>query len=264
MVIFMANLKALLFDVDGTLADTEKDGHRVAFNMAFDEAGLGWNWDVALYGKLLFVTGGKERIRFYLKKFNSSFKKPERFDQFVKDLHAAKTKFYVQLMGEGKVPLRTGVEALITEARDAGMRMAIVTTTTPENVTALLENTLGTGSESWFEVIAAGDIVPAKKPAPDIFIWALDKMDLTASDVIVFEDSLNGILSATAANLKTIVTVNDYTQNDDFSDASLVLNHMGDKKTPFKVLQGNAFGETSLTLDLVKKVFSNLKSHLQN
>ncbi len=158
----MAELQALLFDVDGTLADTERDGHRVAFNMAFDEAGLDWDWDEALYGDLLAVTGGKERIRYYLDKFNTEFEKPENFDDFVKGLHAAKTKFYTQLLSEGKIPLRTGVERLIQEARDAGMRMAVVTTTTPANVTALLTNTLGDDSESWFEVIAAGDIVPAK------------------------------------------------------------------------------------------------------
>ncbi len=253
----MENLQALLFDVDGTLADTEKDGHRIAFNLAFDEFKLGWNWDEALYGKLLSVTGGKERIKFYLEKFNSTFKKPNDFDGFVKDLHAAKTKFYVQLISEGKVPLRTGVENLIKEAKNAGMRMAIVTTTTPENVTALLENTLGKGSESWFEVIAAGDIVPAKKPAPDIFLWALEKMDLTPKQVVAFEDSLNGVLSATGANIKTIITINDYTQHDDFSAADLVINHMGDKKTPFSIIRGDIQrDETILTLDLVKKVFS--------
>jgi len=119
----MTELKAFLFDVDGTLADTEKDGHRVAFNMAFKENALDWFWDEALYGKLLAVTGGK------------TFNPPEALDEFVKSLHAAKTKFYVQLMQEGKVPLRPGVEALIKEAKANGMRMAIVTTTTPENVT---------------------------------------------------------------------------------------------------------------------------------
>jgi len=232
----MTELKAFLFDVDGTLADTEKDGHRVAFNMAFKENALDWFWDEALYGKLLAVTGGKERIKYYLEKFNTTFNPPEALDEFVKSLHAAKTKFYVQLMQEGKVPLRPGVEALIKEAKANGMRMAIVTTTTPENVTALLENTLGQGAEDWFEVIAAGDIVPAKKPAPDIYHWALDKMGVKAEEAIAFEDSLNGILSSTGAHIKTIVTINDYTQADDFSDAVVVLDQMGDAEHPCKVL----------------------------
>ena len=250
----MTELQALLFDVDGTLADTEKDGHRPAFNMAFEEAKLDWHWDEALYGKLLAVTGGKERIRFYLEKFNTDFEKPENFDDFVKGLHAAKTRFYTQLMAEGKIPLRPGVEALINEAKRVGMRMAVVTTTTPENVTALLDNTLGKGSESWFEVIAAGDIVPAKKPAPDIYVWALEQMNLTAGQAIAFEDSRNGILSSVAADLKTIITINDYTKDDDFSDGVLVLDQMGDENNPFTVLAGNAFGKTHLDLALVKQV----------
>ncbi|MDG4812803.1 HAD family hydrolase [Hydrogenovibrio sp. 3SP14C1] len=250
----MAELQALLFDVDGTLSDTERDGHRVAFNMAFEEAGLDWNWSENLYGELLAVTGGKERIRFYLEKFNTTFEKPDNFDQFVKDLHAAKTKFYTQLMGEGKIPLRAGVERLINEAREVGMRMAVVTTTTPENVTALLTNTLGPDSESWFEVIAAGDIVPAKKPAPDIYDWALEQMNLKPEQAIAFEDSYNGILSSVAANLRTIVTINEYTKNDDFAQAELVLNHMGEPDQPFEVLSGDAKGKTYLDLELVKMI----------
>ena len=250
----MAELQALLFDVDGTLADTEKDGHRPAFNMAFEKAGLDWHWDVSLYGELLAVTGGKERIRYYLEKFNTDFVKPDNFDDFVKALHASKTLFYTQLMEEGRIPLRPGVENLINEAKAAGMRMAVVTTTTPQNVTALLDNTLGKNSESWFEVIAAGDIVPAKKPAPDIYDWALEQMNLTADDAIAFEDSRNGILSSSQANLKTIITICDYTKEDDFSAATLVLDKMGDSENPFKVLDGNAFGHTVLDLELVKKV----------
>jgi HAD superfamily hydrolase (TIGR01509 family) len=250
----MATLQALLFDVDGTLADTERDGHRPAFNMAFEEAGLDWNWDEALYGKLLEVTGGKERIKFYLNEFNTSFNKPDNLDEFVKGLHAAKTRFYTQLMAEGKIPLRPGVENLINEARQANMRMAVVTTTTPQNVTALLENTLGSDSESWFEVIAAGDIVPAKKPAPDIYDWALEQMDLKPEEAIAFEDSSNGIKSSAAANVKTIITINEYTKDDDFSAADLVLDQMGDESNGFKVLSGNVDGHSFLNLELVHKV----------
>ena len=250
----MATLEALLFDVDGTLADTERDGHRPAFNMAFEEAGLDWHWDEALYGELLAVTGGKERIKYYLNDFNQDFQKPDDFDGFVKGLHAAKTRFYTQLMQDGKIPLRPGVEALIKQARQAGMRMAIVTTTTPANVTALLQNTLGADSESWFEVIAAGDIVPAKKPAPDIYDWALAQMKLQPEQAIAFEDSLNGILSAKAAQVKTIITINEYTKNDDFSAAELVLDSMGDDKQPFSVIAGNAHGHSFLDLELVRKV----------
>lgn len=251
----MSELKALLFDVDGTLADTERDGHRPAFNMAFEKAGLDWNWDEALYGELLAVTGGKERIKFYLDNFNTSFQKPDNFEEFVKGLHASKTEFYKQLMAEGKIPLRIGVERLINEAREKGVRMAIVTTTTPANVTALLTNTLGPDSESWFEVIAAGDVVPAKKPAPDIYFWALERMDLTTDEVIAFEDSSNGIRSTLAANIKTIITINEYTKDEDFAKADIVLTDMGNPGVAFEVLQGNAYGHHYLDLALVDKVF---------
>ena len=166
-------LQALLFDVDGTLADTERDGHRPAFNQAFADAGLDWHWDAALYGKLLAVTGGKERMKYYIDRFRPDYRKPDNFDELVAGLHQAKTRHYSALAAKGGIPMRPGVRRLLAEARAAGLRLAIATTTTPENVTVLLEHSLGPGTPDWFEVIAAGDIVPAKKPAPDIYHYAL-------------------------------------------------------------------------------------------
>src|SRR5512135_706134 len=146
----MQVLKALIFDVDGTLADTERDGHRVAFNAAFRELGLDWQWDVPLYGKLLAVTGGKERIRYYVEQFCLGYEKPRDFDDLVVSLHKAKTAHYTAMLAEGRLPLRTGVARLLKEAREAGMRLAIATTTTPENVTALLRHSLAADGEDWF------------------------------------------------------------------------------------------------------------------
>ena len=248
----MSELAALIFDVDGTLADTERDGHRVAFNLGFQEAGLDWEWSPELYGELLAVTGGKERIRFYLEKYNTQFKKPGNFDEFVAGLHAAKTSFYTKLMSEGAIPLRPGVERLIHEARDAGMRLAIATTTTPENVTALLTYTLGSDSIDWFEVIGAGDIVPAKKPAPDIYHYVMEEMNLAPEQCIAFEDSYNGIRASVLARLTTIVTTNGYTAEDDFTGAAIVLDQMGEPDLPFTVLSGDALGYTYLNLDMVR------------
>ena len=250
----MSKLEALIFDVDGTLADTERDGHRVAFNQAFDEAGLGWDWTVELYGELLQVTGGKERIRLYVEKFLEDFELDEDIAEFAARLHKRKTHFYLELLQSGAIPLRSGVERLINEAREAGLRLAISTTTTPANVTYLLSATLGKESIDWFEVIAAGDIVPAKKPAPDIYTWAMEQMKISPDACLAFEDSLNGVKSSLAANLKTLITVNGYTKDDDFSGAVLVLDQYGEPDSPFKVLDGDAGNFDYVNVAMLKEL----------
>ena len=248
----MSTLAALIFDVDGTLADTERDGHRIAFNLAFQEAGLDWDWSPELYGELLAVTGGKERIRFYLEKFNTTFEKPGNFNEFVAGLHAAKTSFYTQLMSEGKIPLRPGVERLLREAKEAGVRIAIATTTTPENVTALLTYTLGADSLKWFEVIGAGDVVPAKKPAPDIYHYVMEAMNLAPEQCIAFEDSYNGIRSTVQARLTTLITTNGYTKDDDFSGAAIVLDQLGEPNAQFNLISGDAHGHNYVNLAMLR------------
>ncbi|HEX8980715.1 MAG TPA: HAD-IA family hydrolase [Parasulfuritortus sp.] len=239
-------LKALLFDVDGTLADTERDGHRVAFNAAFHDFGLDWIWDVELYGKLLAVTGGKERMRYYVDNFRPDYIKPANFDDLVVDLHKAKTAHYTRMLADGGIPLRPGVKRLLEEARAAGLTLAIATTTTPDNVTALLRHSLAEDSPDWFAVIAAGDIVPAKKPAPDIYAWALEKLGLSAEECVAFEDSRNGIRSSMGAGLRTVVTVNDYTREDDFEGALAVLTDLGEPGAPYRRLDREEAGLVDL------------------
>ncbi len=248
----MAELKALLFDVDGTMAETERDGHRVAFNCAFKDIGLDWEWDDALYGQLLTITGGKERLRYYLNEFNTDFEYKGDIDALIKDLHARKTQHYVAQLENNTLSLRPGIERLILEAKAAGLRLAIVTTTTPANVTALVSNTLGRDALGWFECIAAGDVVPAKKPAPDIYDYCLIEMKLNASECIVFEDSGNGVKSSLAANLPTVVTQNNYTAEDDFSGALTVLDHLGEPNQPCQVISGESINAEFVTVAVLK------------
>jgi HAD superfamily hydrolase (TIGR01509 family) len=234
----MAELKALIFDVDGTLADTERDGHRVAFNQAFADAALDWDWTPSLYGRLLEVSGGKERIRHYLDLHEPGFRPPGGLDEFISGLHEVKTRHYLELLRQGRIPLRPGVERLLEEARARGLTLAIATTTTPANVVYLIEANLGREAIEYFSVIAAGDVVPQKKPAPDIFEYALRHLGLPAAACVAIEDSDNGLNASLGAGIRTLVTVTDYTRGQDFSGAALVLDGLGEPDRPATVLQG--------------------------
>ena len=216
-------LQALVFDVDGTLADTERDGHRPAFNAAFAEAGLDWHWDVHLYGTLLAVTGGKERIRHFCERYDPDFLARPDADDAVEALHEDKTRRYVAAAAAGKVRLRPGVASLIEEARATGVRLAIATTTRPENVAVLLEAELGPDALGWFEVVGAGDVVPRKKPAPDIYAWVVERLHLRPQDCLAIEDSAVGLCAALAAGLPTVVTQSPYTRGERTVGALAVL-----------------------------------------
>lgn len=243
-------LKALIFDVDGTLADTERDGHRVAFNQAFAEIGVPWRWSIELYGELLAIAGGKERLKFYLETYQSDWK-TENLAEFIVQTHQLKSKYYRSLLKQGAIPLRPGVKRLIMEAKEQGIRLAIATTSTLANATALLETTL---DPAWFEVIAAGDIVAHKKPAPDIYLYVLQQINIEPEHCLVFEDTAHGLQAATQANLKTIVTVNEYTKNQDFKDAILVITQIGEAESPLNILQGKTPKITHLNISYLHKV----------
>ncbi len=226
-------IKAIIFDVDGTLADTE-DAHRKSFNRAFADNNLDWNWDTALYDKLLKVTGGKERIKYYVSDFRTDFQKPDNWDDFVKKLHAVKTTYYTAMMRAGDVPLRPGIKQLIDDARRAGITLAIATTTTPENVGALLEVGLGQNWGSYFASVGCGDIVPLKKPAPDIYNWVLAELKISPAECIALEDSNNGLRSSLAAGISTYVTINQYTRSQDFSGAAAVFDDLSNLPAFYK------------------------------
>jgi HAD superfamily hydrolase (TIGR01509 family) len=260
----MYGFDALILDVDGTLAETERDGHRPAFNAAFRDAGLGWEWSVELYGELLAVTGGKERILYYIRNWLPDFQPPGDLSAFVADLHRRKTAHYLDLLRTGAIPLRPGVLRLLTEARRAGIRLGIATTTTPENVTTLLECSGQPDLCDWFEVIAAGDIVPAKKPAPDIFLLALERLGLPPRSCTVIEDSDNGVRAALAADLRAVlVTVSSYTRHQDLSGAVLVVDGLGDANHAVEVLSGELSGSGSIDLDALDQMHRRVYGYIR-
>ncbi len=224
-------LKALIFDVDGTLAETE-ELHRGAFNESFALAGLSWVWDQALYGRLLETTGGKERIRHYIETEGA---RPRLDDQAIGRLHASKTALYGELVAEGRLQLRPGIKTLLDECQATGVRLAVATTTSRSNVDALLSSTLGYDP---FEVIAAGDEVTAKKPAPDVYTLALDRLGVPPDRCIAVEDTLNGLLSASQAGVSCVVTVSVYGGLGPFPGALAVVDQLGDEHHPMRVVSG--------------------------
>ncbi|MGB3138207.1 MAG: HAD-IA family hydrolase [Nodosilinea sp.] len=252
----MKTLAALIFDVDGTLAETERDGHRVAFNRAFEEFDLLWHWPVGLYGQLLRVSGGKERIRYYIDRYQPKFQASD-MDGLIMALHQAKAKHFQSLVESNVIPLRPGVRRLIEAAQRQGLRLAIATTSAKDSVIPLLEHLLGPDSPTWFEVIAAGDMVPTKKPAPDIYHLVVNAMDLDPATCLVIEDSRQGLEAAIAAGLTTVVTVNDYTRSYALPHARLVISHLGEPSLPFEVLWGEANNAYYFSLDLAQALLSS-------
>ena len=217
--------RAIIFDVDGTLAETE-DTHRKAFNLAFEAAGLSWSWDQDLYRRLLAVTGGKERIRHFIERYEAEGVPGDNLDAFIRALHAEKTIAYTQMVEGGQLDLRPGVRELIAMVRGAGYRLALATTTTPANVDALLAASFGDDGPSLFDAVCAGDSVPNKKPAPDVYLRVLEKLNLPAGSCVAIEDSRNGLLSAHAAGIKTVVTPGLYTSDESFDEAAIVLDSL--------------------------------------
>ncbi len=217
----MSELRALIFDVDGTLAETE-EWHREAFNAAFAAAGLEWAWDQELYARLLEVTGGKERIAHFQ---NGPGISPQLSAAEIAALHADKTARYAARVAAGGLQLRPGVRRLLEEARAAGLRLAIATTTSRANVDALLA---ACAPLPVFDVIAAGDEVARKKPAPDIYDAALARLGLPAEACVALEDTMNGLRSAIGAGLSCVMTMSTYGGAGPFEGAALVVPSLED------------------------------------
>ena len=225
-------IKALIFDCDGVLVDTERDGHRVGFNRAFAELGIDAEWDVALYGKLLLVAGGKERMRAYFDEYGwpDGAGSAEARDELILDLHKRKTEITAGLVAEGGLPLRPGIARIVDEAIAAGVKLGVCTTSNPKFIDAVLD-LFGPERKARFDFVHAGDVVAKKKPAPDIYLLALETLGLPPHECMVIEDSRNGLLAARGAGLPTLVTTSTYTVDEDFTGAAKVVPELGDEPT---------------------------------
>jgi HAD superfamily hydrolase (TIGR01509 family) len=223
---------ALVFDCDGVLADTERDGHRPAFNQTFREFGIPVEWSEEVYGRTLQIAGGKERMSSELTpEFVRANGLPEDPDGQAAELakwHKRKTEIYTEMVAAGRLPTRPGVRRIITEAQDAGWQLAVASTSAEASVRAILEQAVGPERAGRFDVVLAGDVVPKKKPAPDIYLLALERLGVPAAETLVVEDSRNGLLAAHAAGLRCVMTVNGYTEEEDNSEAILVVTSLGD------------------------------------
>ncbi len=245
-------LEAVIFDVDGTLADTE-EAHRQAFNETFLAFGLGWDWDPALYRRLLSVAGGKERIRHYMRECC-----PERLADpgagaLIDRLHRQKTQRYADMVAGGGIPPRPGVVRLILELYRERVRLAIATTTSLSNVQTLLAGTLSDLPSDTFEVIGAGEQASEKKPSPMIYQWVLARLGQPSIRCLAIEDSENGVRSALGAGVPVVVTESAWSRGDDFSGCVAAVSDLGDPGIPFTLISGEAYGREWVDAALLRR-----------
>jgi HAD superfamily hydrolase (TIGR01509 family) len=220
-------MQALIFDCDGVLVDTERDGHRVAFNQAFEALGLGVHWDIPTYGELLLIGGGKERMRHFFDTRGWPTGRAESRDELIAALHKTKTDFFTDIIASGKLPLRPGISRIVDEAIAAGVRLGVCTTSAPKAIDGVLD-LFGAERKAKFEFVLAGDVVSKKKPDPEIYELAKQRLGLPAHECIVIEDSRNGLLAATGAGLPCLITTSAYTAEEDFAGAAAVVPELGD------------------------------------
>jgi HAD superfamily hydrolase (TIGR01509 family) len=220
-------LKAVIFDQDGVLADTERDGHRVAFNRAFKAFYIDSTWDVETYKELIKIGGGKERLRHYIIREGLEAKFPD-LDGLINKLHERKTEIFTELIETGQIALRPGVKRLIRQIHAADLKLAVCSTSNKKAVHTLVRTLLGEEIYGWFDCILAGDIVKCKKPDAEIYNLASAKLGVAPGECIVIEDNRNGLMAATGAGMPCLVTVNDYTKDEDYHEAQLVLSCLGD------------------------------------
>jgi len=248
-------LRALLFDVDGTLADTEPHGHLPAYNRAFKEMGLGWKWSKRLYRKLLLQPGGRERLDHYLKEHAPDLgpqRKRVEHDRhgWIEDVHRLKSKHFRRRLEKGRVPLRPGVRRLMLGAAESHLQIALVTNASRASLEPFLAHALGDELRSHIDAIVSGEDVERKKPAPDLYEHALEQLQLGPSECVALEDSEMGLQSASDAGIATLVVVNDDTRRQRFDRAVLVVDSLGEPDAPGTVLRGQGEAPETCCVDV--------------
>jgi HAD superfamily hydrolase (TIGR01509 family) len=237
----MTQIKAVFFDQDGVIIDTERDGHRVSFNMTFKEYGFTDEWSVEYYHELLQIAGGKERMKQHWRTKGFSRKMTEdEIDKLIPEMHKRKTALFVDLIETGKLPLRPGIHRFMEEAMAADLRIAVCTTSNERAAKAITEKIL---KDIKFDLVLAGDVVSKKKPDPEIYNLALSRLGLKSGEVFVVEDSKNGVIASKAAGMKTVVTTNGYTEKEDVSAGDVIVTCLGDPKGEKAILRKGSLAD---------------------
>lgn len=253
------SLRAVLFDVDGTLADTESLGHRPAYNRAFRKLGLQMRWGPRLYRRLLRLPGGRERLKYYVQHYRPDLGAQQAeadadIDSWVAKVHELKSKYFRRRMRHGKVPLRPGIARVMREARCEGLKLAIVTNASLKTLRPVLKYCMGPELAAEIDVIASGEEVAHKKPAPDLYRLAMRRLDVEACDCVALEDSEMGLKAAAAAGVAAVVTINSDTIEQDFQQAALVMSSLGEPGAPAHVLRGELRGPQWVTIGALRGI----------
>ena len=249
----ISKLQGIIFDVDGTLADTE-EAHRIAFNITFKEFGLNWHWSPEEYERLLSISGGKERIESFGKRLRKNHPDNASFLNYIAQIHERKSLNYRSMISRNEVNLRLGVKRLILEASTSEVDLNIATSSSHANVDTLLSVNLGANWQEYFSIIETSNTTKKKKPDPAVYKNVLKKTGLNPENVIAIEDTTNGLKAASGAGIKAVITVHRLTANHSFDGASLVLDSMGEPDQSFKVLSGKAFNSSYLDITLLEKL----------